>query len=337
VSHASEDQKLVDAFVDLLESGAGVSAESVFCSSRKGQSIKPGSDFTEVIRKRLESATCVIAIVSEAFYSSAYCLCELGAAWVQDKFLPVLVPTFNSTALKAVLAGRQACRIDQSHDLDELRDEIGKALELRPTKTPRWNTRRDAFLEQLPALLKLVTYKGPVPRDAHEKVLKELAEYKQQCSTHEQAIATQKELIRELKSTKSRKSVAKIEKKYSTEQEQFDALVAKIQVALARLPRHAKEALYYEQRGDTYTPRDPDDWASVERDAENGFVYADRDDGTVTSRDDNTDVWAAAQAVKALRRWLDTASDEFAELYATDTKGAQLDMSVRKFWIRHLL
>lgn len=85
ISHAASDKPLVKAFVDLLEGGIGVHPSEIFCSSLKGQGIKPGVDFKASIREHLDGATCVIALVSENFYGSAFCMCELGGVWLQSK------------------------------------------------------------------------------------------------------------------------------------------------------------------------------------------------------------------------------------------------------------
>jgi hypothetical protein len=56
ISHATDDRSLVKAFVGLLESGIGVPARDIFCSSLKGQGIKPGAEFKDSIREQLDDA-----------------------------------------------------------------------------------------------------------------------------------------------------------------------------------------------------------------------------------------------------------------------------------------
>jgi Flp pilus assembly protein TadD len=97
-------------------------------------------------------------------------MCELGGIWVQAKsVLPVLVPPFEYSNLKAVLVGLQALKLDVPADLDYLRDEIAESLAISPMPTARWNHRRDAFLKALPATLKVPSDASCLPRDAHLK------------------------------------------------------------------------------------------------------------------------------------------------------------------------
>jgi hypothetical protein len=37
ISHAVKDKKLVDALIELLEGGIGLSKDAIFCSSSEGQ------------------------------------------------------------------------------------------------------------------------------------------------------------------------------------------------------------------------------------------------------------------------------------------------------------
>ena len=85
ISQADSDTVLVKALVRLLESGIGVPPKDIFCTALKGQGIKPGADFKESIREQLGDATCVIAVITPRFYTSAFCMCELGGAWIRAR------------------------------------------------------------------------------------------------------------------------------------------------------------------------------------------------------------------------------------------------------------
>jgi hypothetical protein len=191
ISHAANDKPLVEAFVDLLEGGIGVSPRDIFCSSLKGQGIRPGADFKSSIRDHLDEATCVIAMISPSFYGSAFCMCELGGVWLQAKsLLPVLVPPIQFSDLKAILAGLQAGQLKERADLDELRDELAQRLSISPLPTPRWNTRRDAFLKSLPKLLKQTFRSAPISSDEGTKLQKQLDDLQRRYSDLEHASAT---------------------------------------------------------------------------------------------------------------------------------------------------
>ncbi len=160
ISHASEDKRLVTEFTKLLEGGIGVPPSEIFCSSTKGQGIPPGKDFKSYIKETLGDSTLVLALVSDDFYQSPFCMCELGGAWFASKdFIPVIVPPVSYSNMKAVLAGMQALKIETNSGLDDLHYAITERLPVpKPLPTARWSERRDEFLEILPSLLK-----GPAP------------------------------------------------------------------------------------------------------------------------------------------------------------------------------
>jgi hypothetical protein len=64
ISHAVRDKELVDALIELFEGGIGFKKEAIFCSSSEGQGIPNGEDFGPYMRKRLQQASVVVAIVT---------------------------------------------------------------------------------------------------------------------------------------------------------------------------------------------------------------------------------------------------------------------------------
>src|SRR6185437_15845795 len=93
ISHASVDTPIAEALVQLLEGGVGLRTSQVFCSSLEGQKVMPGKDFKAYIKSELRGAQIVIGLISKHFYNSAFCMCELGAAWAYaNEFVPLLVP-----------------------------------------------------------------------------------------------------------------------------------------------------------------------------------------------------------------------------------------------------
>jgi hypothetical protein len=334
ISHAVHDLTLVKEVVDLLESGVGVPHRDIFCSSLKGQSIKPGKDFVDSIREQLGEAACVLALISESYYASAFCMCELGGVWVQSKsFLPVLVPPVDYSSLKAVLLGVQVSKIGSEEDLDELRDELAERLEIKPYATPRWTEKRKAFLEKLPALLKASTFIGPVPRATHDKLEKKLKEYKGACEAKETEVAKLTALVADLRKAKDKTAVARVIKKHASFTDQFEELTSAVKDALIPLPAVVINALYYDTNGKYYDP-DRYDWDDVEKAVEQGQLGRN-DDNVITPDAKDSKVRKALAAIKELSQWLDEPPEGFGEWYE-ETYDAAPELARRPFWDRHL-
>lgn len=78
ISHASKNEIVVLKFAEFLES---ISSEiEVFCSSEK-ESIKIGSNFIVEIFTELNMSDLFVAILSEEYYESKFCMIELGVAY----------------------------------------------------------------------------------------------------------------------------------------------------------------------------------------------------------------------------------------------------------------
>src|SRR5262245_58491201 len=93
VSHATKNHSVVTEFCDLLFLGVGLEPVDVFCTSLPGHTIPTGEDFVDYIKSNVNVPKIVIALISEEFLKSAFCLNEVGAAWALSiPLYPFLVP-----------------------------------------------------------------------------------------------------------------------------------------------------------------------------------------------------------------------------------------------------
>lgn len=338
VSHAVSDLPLVKEVVKLLEGGIGVPAAQIFCSSLKGQGIKPGNEFKESIKNSLQGAGTVVALISENFYSSPFCMCELGGVWLASKdFIPILVPPVTYSGMKAVLSGLQALKIEVAADLDELRDELVERLELKNAhKTPRWTERRDEFLAVLGDALTKLGQPATVPRAYLEKAHKELEEYLAELGSVKEQLNKQTALVTKLQAAKDKKAVESIIFEDLPEKEAFVSLAKKASTALSKLTTPTREALFSAQQGEDFRPEAWDDEAKTSlaykevllNDQQNGF----------SPNPGKPAVAAALKAIEALEKWLTSAdrSHEFSRWYEATYRGESPDLEDRSFWDRHL-
>jgi hypothetical protein len=334
ISHAAHDKALVQAFVDLLEGGVGVPHRAIFCSSFRGQSIAPGEHFVDSIRKELGDAASVVALISEAYYASAFCMCELGGVWLQSKdFLPVLVPPVGYADLKAVLGVLQVSKIDSPEHLDELRDELARRLEIEPHPTSTWSRKRDAFLAALPGMLAATRITGPVDRATFQKAVKERDDCRAECTARDAEVSRLNAMVADLKAAKGTEAVAEVIRAHSSEPEAFKELVRAARAALGRLSRPTRFAVYYRVRSELCVP---ENWDDVRLPIEYGELTENSDEGTVSANPANTKVRAALDAVEALNSWLRGTREDFGLWYAGESDGEQPELTLRSFWDRHL-
>jgi hypothetical protein len=153
ISHSRKDTPLVEALVQLLEGGIGIRSFQIICSSLEEQAIPAGADFKRHIMEALGDAQVVVAVVTAQYYESAFCMCELGAAWALTKrCVPLLVPPVDSTDLRGSLFGTQAIPIDDERSLDTMHSVL-QSLAQSPESVTRWNKRKSQFLKLLSGVL----------------------------------------------------------------------------------------------------------------------------------------------------------------------------------------
>lgn len=127
ISHRSTDKDIADMLVDFF-SGTGISKNLVFCSSL------PGNDINEKIsvevKAALKASLVNIAILSQDYYQSAYCLNEAGILWYEDvPIIPIALPEVNSSNMYGFLNNEYKLRyLDSDTDISYIYDIVSEAV-----------------------------------------------------------------------------------------------------------------------------------------------------------------------------------------------------------------
>lgn len=116
-------------------SGTGIPKEVVFCSSL------PGNDVNEKIatevKEALKKSVINIAILSQDYYKSAYCLNEAGVLWYED--VPVILialPEIDPGNMYGFLNNEYKLRrLNCDTDISDIYDAVNEAVSVPRTKT----------------------------------------------------------------------------------------------------------------------------------------------------------------------------------------------------------
>lgn len=150
ISHASNDKDIVEDIVELLET-IGLESNQIFCTSLEAYGIDLGDNFLDKIKNELSSDSLVIFILSNNFYKSPVCLCEMGATWVLAKeHIPMLVPPLNHSDIQGVIPLTQGLKINEPLKLNLLKEKIEKDFALEKTMpSSTWERRRDRIVSRI--------------------------------------------------------------------------------------------------------------------------------------------------------------------------------------------
>ena len=129
ISHRSADAKIADMLKDYLVT-TGIPNDYVFCSSLPGNDVN--SVISREVKEKIANSSVNIAILSNSYYESAYCLNEAGIIWLQDPEVPAIViglPEINHNSMHGFLNGDYKLRrLDNLGDISAIHDSVHTAV-----------------------------------------------------------------------------------------------------------------------------------------------------------------------------------------------------------------
>lgn len=337
ISHAVVDEPLVDALVDLLQTGIDISREKIFCSSIKGMHIRTGRAFAEYIKDELATSDFVIEVISQPYFESPFCLCELGAAWILNReIFPLLVPPMEFSELKAVLRDVQACKIDDKDALSDLRDRL-EAGGFGKADSARWETKRDAFLERLPDILKGLPTKTTIAITEHQKLEEKYKASIRTIAEHESRIAEMQGTIDKLKLVKDKDDVKAIVDEHKSDWDKFQDLTEQFRTAARGLPNIVLETMFKERADGKFVPDSgwgtEQLWNRIESAKEHGWLTVD--EHRVSVDDSSPKLKPLINVINEIAEFVDNPPYGFVENYEAKYDH-QFRLSLRDFWQEHL-
>ncbi|MES2704221.1 MAG: hypothetical protein V4649_16390 [Bacteroidota bacterium] len=155
ISHASKDEAKIRPLIDLIE-GIGVPHNDIFYSSHPAYGINLGEDIFESLKSVLNSEILALFLLSDNFYKSAICMCEMGAVWIKtNKQIPILIPPFDYSEIKGVFPNSLAIKLNDKDQLNNLKITIEERFKLTPIHPSRWEEKRGEYLTKVNAKLSI--------------------------------------------------------------------------------------------------------------------------------------------------------------------------------------
>ncbi|WP_070001002.1 TIR domain-containing protein [Cellulosilyticum sp. I15G10I2] len=155
ISHSSKDSEVVEEIIEILET-IGVESNQIFCTSFEGYGIGLGEDFLNAIKTELSSDVLVLFVLSNNFYESPVCMCEMGASWVLSKeHIPIIVPPLSYENIKGVIPLTQGMLLLDSLKWNSFKERIEEIFNIRnPLSFSTWERKRDRICNRLENVLK---------------------------------------------------------------------------------------------------------------------------------------------------------------------------------------
>src|ERR1700733_27284 len=338
ISHAVADKVLADLFVKFLKEAIGLPAKSIFCSSVEGHGIPLGVNFNDYLKQRIKKPKLVILLMTEAYMESAFCLMELGAAWVQSsETLPIVVPPVPFATVTKTLGLTQAWNIEKYGGLIDLKARIQKAaIPLEPRTEHDWDAKRSEWRTQLKKVQKGLPKATKVSAEEYLAANEKLEEQTEEIMDLEGLLETANKRIAALEKLKDAKEVKAVAKQFSnieTIEAEFNEL---IEAVLMARPTHASTEVSLHIIMDHFGKAGQINWYDHDTKAqfESGIQY------NLLHGDDYSVAWNGPK-LKKLRKTLNDVvkflgSSDGHKLVEQMDEGIPMEPDDREFWEHHL-
>lgn len=148
ISHSSLDKDIVDELVNILEA-MKIPHDRIYCSSKPGYGTPFGKDFLKYIPEKLRSGALVLFVLSDNFYKSPICMCEMGAAWaLSSELFPILVPPFDFEQVRGVFPTAAGLKVNDCSELNALKEQLKPSFDIM-NDHPDWEGKRNAAVSKI--------------------------------------------------------------------------------------------------------------------------------------------------------------------------------------------
>lgn len=151
VSHATKDEEIAKAFVDLiLQGGLSVPINEIYCISADGTKIKSGDDWRNSIMSAIRIVKINFLLITPSYKNSEVCLNEMGAAWISDaKVIPLIIEPITYKTVGIIQEPNQIEKLLDELSLDRIKDIIQEKLHIDNSqlKSDRWTAKKREFLK----------------------------------------------------------------------------------------------------------------------------------------------------------------------------------------------
>jgi len=341
ISHSSKDKKIADKLVDLIETGIGVSSDNIFCSSLEGMGIPSGKNFINFIKEQITEPKIVILLLTQAYYKSIFCLCELGASWaLSHNIIPIILKPIEYKDVKDVLTGIQVIRIHEKSDLNQMQDDIISILKIKDIAKPvaRWEIKRDSFIDSITEEMGKMIKEDIITPEKFKKLKNDYQGAVEELKKIDKENTELKTLVDDLKKIKDKEEVEKILYDKLDNIKRFDVLIAECKKCFKVIPNIVYEALYkkYNQEMLRWGRSGYDDFNdSIKKAIDEDFLIDTGEGIEVNSEDPK--ISRTIIKLDALQKFVkEMEEDENFQEYYIGKYDHRLNFSSKRFWETNL-
>ncbi|MGA4485340.1 MULTISPECIES: toll/interleukin-1 receptor domain-containing protein [Bacillus cereus group] len=334
ISHSTKDADLAIKLMDLLQNQFNLKRENFFLTS--DEELNVGENWIEQIREGMQTASIVLPLVTPNFLESKFCLCELGAAWINKHALvPVIIPPldYNALADTPYRSWLQSISLKTEDDLSRLAQfmidkKVGKV------NLPRFGTRAKMFYnETLIPFISNMEKREIIDLVLVKELRDKLNSYTEAYNMSEGELIKLREENEALRKMKDAEEVRIFDFAKMDEWDTFMEAVDKLVKSLKKLPNLVTSILYQEYKGSRddvegfYAPQE--DRGKLEKLKNEGYI--EYDDGWRPNFEHQF-VTSAYEALGELELVMKGYKDIIEERFMHEYEGVIMGLSYSPFW-----
>ncbi|GEN46257.1 toll/interleukin-1 receptor domain-containing protein [Alkalibacillus haloalkaliphilus] len=333
LSHASADKKLVDRFVEFLQTGFDMTSSDIYYTSQRG-TITTGKNFIVSIRENIKDTKLVVFFVTPNYLKSDFCLSELGAAWVlEENIYPILINPVNGSSLETTpLKGlTQYLKIREEDDLMQLADEFKQYGVIEDYLGSTVTAKARSFIRDYEELCQFEEDKF-ISVDEHGKLKKEIDQMIENNANQDKTIRELKEYISSLESLKNQDEVAELKSTGNDEWEQFKEYINDIKTQIAKVHPMVISAMYHDKffvSDFGFWPKD--NWSTVIELQADKFLVVDEGEFEVFPDYDEFVISNLLQGLNTFNDFIKDGSVTLYEIFENKYE-MNLDFSSKRVW-----
>jgi hypothetical protein len=334
ISHSTADKKMVTKLMDMLQTQFNLTRDDFFYTS--DEELTVGGNWIEEIRQGMQDATLILPIITPNYLESHFCMCELGAAWVnQQALVPVIIPPLDHNALSATpyRTWMQVITLNSTRDLLRLGDffinkNIGTGAQM-----VRFTSRaEELYNESVVPFISEMKKRETITPEVVKKLRQDLANIGEAYKSAEKEVAEFKSENQKLRNLKDAEEVKVMDYSKMSEWETFLTAVNNARGKLDNLHPLVTSILFNNNYKNGFSAN----FVGTEEDRQQLNVleaegYINWDGGWVTD-DYHREIYQADKALHDLKNVIRSCEDIIEERFLEEFNGIRLGLNYSPFW-----
>lgn len=337
ISHSTADGDFAIKLMDMLQGQFNLRRQDFFLTS--DEELMVGGNWIEQIRQGMQDASIVLPIITPNYLDSQFCLCELGAAWVnQQALVPVIIPPLNYKALDNTpyRSWMQAITLSSVDDLSRLAQAmIDRNVGNGTFNMVRFNTRAtNLYNAEVLPLVKSIESREIVSLAVVKELRERINMTQEAYEQAEQELNKLKEENEALRNMKDKEEIKAYDFQQMNEWDTFINAVELVRTYLKPMDRLVISILYQFYKGtigDRGFIGEQHDLSQLKRLQSEGWIIWDDDEGWTPDRD-HTPIKNALSALDNLDDIIRSMEGIIEERFEHEYGDVRMSLKYSTFW-----